>query len=41
MKIFFTLQSDKIMQKKKSPFPKPMALPIATVDETVVAGARP
>ena len=25
----------------KSPVPKPMALPIATVDETVVAEAKP
>ncbi len=41
MKIYFTLRSDKNYAIFKSLFPKAMALPTATVDETVVAGARP
>ncbi len=41
MKIFFTLRSDKNYAILNHFFPKAMALPIATVDETVVADARP
>jgi hypothetical protein len=41
MKIFFSHYDLIKLCNFKSFFPKPIALPIATVDETVVAGARP